>query len=595
VREGLSRPLWLALVIAAFCVPLFIGLDRTDVESDEAIYSYAVDGILAHGDWLNPRSSPHEDAVFLEKPPLKFWIVAAPIRLGLLPHNEFGLRFWDALFGAVAFVYVFSIGKKLAGPLCGLVAVMVLFVNGPLVFEHGLRGNNMEAPLFLCYCGGIYHYLAWGTDEDRRARRRHVVAVGLYFFLGFMTKFVAALFLPVILAISSIANRETRKRVVTDMSAWMLAAGVVIVLASPWFVYQQFKSGNELWRIIFGVHVYQRFTVSLDPGHIHPWNYYYVEIWRELLHMGTAWLMVAGGILLCAVTWRERRLEQITVLAWAVVPLGLMSAVASKLPHYAYPFLPPVALMVGFGPGWIARVGRHHVDRIMEVIQDRLARRTPASTSVRRALLVLTVLSMVVAALTLVFGTLTWRVGGVQVFRNSHVSRPLVLALVLATIGGRGVAAARVVFPVALLLLVLPVNAYENMLTRASIEDHPVRTAAACLLRVRAAELRAGRPAPGILSIGEHKWFLHNYYYYLHHVGGWERLEAADTRTLEHALLVPGHQRPTLVDDASYRGFKAGREVALQSTAVLPLREVLLLMPGPYAVCGPTSRVRTGN
>ena len=35
VRQGLSRPFWLALVVAAFCIPLFIGLGRTDVESDE--------------------------------------------------------------------------------------------------------------------------------------------------------------------------------------------------------------------------------------------------------------------------------------------------------------------------------------------------------------------------------------------------------------------------------------------------------------------------------------------------------------------------------------------------------------------------------
>ena len=44
---------------------------------------------------------------------------------------------------------------------------MVLFVHGPLLFEHGLRGNNMEAPLLLCYCGGVYHYLAWATRRRR--------------------------------------------------------------------------------------------------------------------------------------------------------------------------------------------------------------------------------------------------------------------------------------------------------------------------------------------------------------------------------------------------------------------------------------------
>ena len=79
-----------ALVLALFCLPLFVGLGRTDLGHDEAIYAFGVDRILETGDWLIPKSSPHDDAAFLEKPPLKFWIVAAPIRLGLLPHDEFG-------------------------------------------------------------------------------------------------------------------------------------------------------------------------------------------------------------------------------------------------------------------------------------------------------------------------------------------------------------------------------------------------------------------------------------------------------------------------------------------------------------------------
>ena len=157
--------LWLALVLAVFCLPLFLGLGRADTRDDEAIYSFAVDRILETGDWLEPKSSPNDDWAFLEKPPLKFWIVAAPIRLGLLPDNEFGLRFWDALFGAVAFVYVFLIGCRLIGPACGAIAVLVLFVHQPLLIEHGLRSNNMEGPLFLAYCGGMFHFLAWTDDR----------------------------------------------------------------------------------------------------------------------------------------------------------------------------------------------------------------------------------------------------------------------------------------------------------------------------------------------------------------------------------------------------------------------------------------------
>src|SRR4029450_3964030 len=109
-------------------------------------------------------------------------------KLGLLPHDEFGLRVWDALFGAISFLYVFALGRRLAGPLCGVIAVMSLFVYWPLLFEHGLRNNNMEAPLGRCYCGGVYHYVAWASaasNGDEGKRRRHVLAIFLYFFLGF--------------------------------------------------------------------------------------------------------------------------------------------------------------------------------------------------------------------------------------------------------------------------------------------------------------------------------------------------------------------------------------------------------------------------
>ena len=112
----------LGLVALVFALPLYIGLGRADLRGDEAGHSFSVDRILEIGDWLAPKNSPGEEAVFLEKPPLKFWIVAAPIKAKLLPHDEFGLRFWDPLFAGVAFLYVFAIGSCLAGPMCGAVA-----------------------------------------------------------------------------------------------------------------------------------------------------------------------------------------------------------------------------------------------------------------------------------------------------------------------------------------------------------------------------------------------------------------------------------------------------------------------------------------
>ena len=587
MREGLTRPVWLAAVIIAFCVPLFVGLGRTDMENDEAIYSYAVDGILATGDWLNPLSSPHIDAIFLEKPPLKFWLVAVPMALGLAPANELGMRLWDALFGAVAFLYVFAVGRRLAGSLCGFLAVMVLFVYGPLLFEHGLRNNNMEAPLFLCYCGAIYHYLAWATTPSAARRRGHVAAVTMYFFLGFMTKFVAAVFLPMVLAAATLFDRSTRTLLVREWKAWSAGAVLFLALASPWFIYQQLRVGSTLWRIILGDHVVQRMTVSIDPSHIQPWHYYFTALWRELQLSGTAWLSLAGGILLLARLWRDRNLTVLLIVAWFVVPLGLISLGTSKLHHYLYPFLPPIALAAGYAPVWLLEKTRGRIDSLMARIQQWLDRQGWLGAGLRNAMLVLAAVSLAIAIATVLLGQLDITIGGQRYFRNSHATRPLMVTMILATLAGRGLLAARVLFPVALLLAVVPGEAYEGTVRRTLLDEHPMRAARDCLVQVRQQEYDAHRPAPGIHVIGEQKWMLHSHYYYFRHLGRWDRAETVVDEVVEEGLFKPGHQRPILIGDADYQAFKARHPGALQALAMLRLRDVLLLMPGPYAVCDP--------
>jgi 4-amino-4-deoxy-L-arabinose transferase-like glycosyltransferase len=206
--------LWLALVIALFCVPLFLGLGRTDFENDESIYSFAAEVMAQHGDWLTPKSLPSDTDPFLEKPPLKIWMVAAPIYVGWLPTNEFGERFVDALLGGFAFLYVFGIGRKLAGPVAGIAAAALLFAFDALIFSHGVRSNNMESAMLLAYCGGVYHFLAWrSVNPDVK---RHIFAMSLYFVLGFMTKFVAAIFLPAILMLAAASTRQDLGRVRRD-------------------------------------------------------------------------------------------------------------------------------------------------------------------------------------------------------------------------------------------------------------------------------------------------------------------------------------------------------------------------------------------
>src|SRR5688572_32423199 len=52
----------------------------------------------------------------IRRPPRSTLFPYTTLFRSLLPHTEFGLRFWDALFGAIGFAYVYVIGSPQAAP-----------------------------------------------------------------------------------------------------------------------------------------------------------------------------------------------------------------------------------------------------------------------------------------------------------------------------------------------------------------------------------------------------------------------------------------------------------------------------------------------
>ena len=590
--QGLSiRGPWLALVAALFCLPLFVGLGRTDVGHDEAIYTFGVDRILEIGDWLTPKSSPHEDAEFLEKPPLKFWIVAAPIRFGLLPHTEFGIRFWDALCGAVAFLYVFTIGWRLAGPVCGGVALLLLFVHWPLLFEHGLRSNNMEGALFLSYCGGTFHALAWAAEGDTRASRRHAIAAMLYFVLGFMTKFVAVAFLPLTIGTAALLFRAPREKLLREWRLWAGVSALALALIVPWFAYATVRFGSYFWHVILAEHVVTRFRTFLNPAHVQPWSYYGTEMYHRFGDTQSQWLVMAGLALLVVQTVRRRWFDGAVVVLWFVLPIALISAGTSKLYHYAYPFLPPLALAGGYLASLVVLLLPEPFARALQAVFDWTSARVPAIARacgrprVRAVFLALAAAAALVAAVSLAYGPVRLEVGGTRLFQSSGVIRPGVVVLVFGLLGGATRRASRVV--VALVVAsVLPLQAYRDQLPRLTVELHPMRTATDCLTRLQSDLPESAR---GLYVDVPDEFISHPLYYYFRRVRPWTRAPAADTAAIGRHLDAPAEWKPMLVWDSTYQAFMTARASAETGRPASPpmvaLPDVVLLLPGPYAAC----------
>ena len=594
-----SRP-WLAVVFALFALPLFVGLGRRDITGDEAGHSFSVDRILEIGDWLAPRSSPSENAVFLEKPPLKFWIVAAPIKLGLLPHDEFGLRFWDALFGGLAFLYVFAIGSRLGGSVAGGAAVLILFVQHSLLFQHGLRGNNMEAALLLCYCGGMYHYMAAmsATSDDRGPWGhvgRHAAAVGLYFALGFMVKDVAALFMPATLFATTLVFREWRVQLVRDWRVWAGASALALALIAPWFIYATVRFGAEVWQTMFGVHVYTRLTKFLDPAHVQPWPYYFTSMFYELTVSESAWLVGVGFVVLLEETIRRRWVEGGAVLIWFAMPLLIISAGTSKLYHYAYPYLPPAALAGGYVVGLGYALVPEFLAGVMRIARGYLGFWLPRVKAVcerpilRTLLTGLALVALGIAAASLVYGPVKLTVGGKDLFKSAGVLRPCLLILVAALLTGRVHIPSRVVVLVVVASL-LPLTVYRDVLAEVNTGDHPMKSARDCILQVDAQPGAAALRARGIWVDGLQRGFGHEHYFYFRKVQPWTVAQEPSPDKLTEYLNDPAEQRPMLVLDSVYQAFMHEYNLAPTTPgATLPpmvsFGDVVLILPGPYAVC----------
>lgn len=583
-RIGRGRTAMLAAILLtlACAAPLFIGLDRWDLENDESIYSYAALRMLETRDWLTPRAIP-TDYPLLEKPPLKYWLVGGAMAAGLTPANEFGLRIFDAAFGAVAFAYVMAFGWRLGGLLCGGVALLVLVSIDPLLFQHGLRTNNMEAALFLSYCGGLYHGYRWFDCAHPPMRRRHALAVAAFATLGFMTKFVAVVFLPMSFVAWVCLRPSVMARLRATWTDWILPAVASAIVVLPWFVYQALTN-DAFWDVLFTQHVVTRMTSSLDPAHLEPWYFYFVRTWRELDHGDSLLLALAGLATLGWRAWRRDALPQLLLIWWGL-PFLLISLGTSKLVHYAYPFLPPLALGAGFA--CVAAVRALH-GRLGSRMAAPLAEDPVLSAAIRRPWLRAVLVACGLAALALAVWTfvagprVTLTLGGTDLLRNSSVLRPLLLGGLLLMFAGYPRTTTGAVL-VGGLLLFVPMEKYEERARYTSSIEHPLRAARDCMLAVAA----SGRsPAAGVY-VPDPVRLTHPYYFYFRGTGPWAAGTADWPREVE-ARLSAGTPVILTADQWDLVRGRPDEQVRAALAGVAGVwvdTEVALLLPGAYAGC----------
>jgi 4-amino-4-deoxy-L-arabinose transferase-like glycosyltransferase len=368
------------------------------------------------------------------------------------------------------------------------------------------------------------------------------------------------------------------------------------VLIAPWFLWAWWKFGGLFWYMIFSDAVVTRMTSYLDPTHVQPWYYYPVAMHGWLAGEGTFWLALAGLVVLALQSVRRRWPEGLLVLLWAVLPLIAISFGNSKLYHYTYPFLPPVALAAAYIAALALHVAPAPLARALLALDRRLAEmprvtRILRHRAVRTVLLAIGVTGVAIAVVTVVYGPIRITNGSRDIFKSSGIFRPLLIAVVFGILAGVGRGATRVVVAV-LVLSVLPFPTYRHALLQLTAGQHPMRAARDCIRQVQATtSARLGM----YVDVPQFQ-FPYPHYYYFRTVQPWHRTEEPSPRDLGHFLDDPIARQPILVWEPTFQQFQrdvsAGNPIVSRPPMMVFPRvspDVLLLLPGPYAACSAES------
>src|SRR5580692_11270380 len=138
------RKSWLLGAAAILCTVVWFVLlaQRPMLDPDEGRYAEIPREMLSGGDWV----IPHLNAlVYLEKPPLQYWLTALAFRS--LGQSEFAARLCTGLAGYLSVAAVFFVARRLWGFEAGVRAFSFLSASSLFV----LLGHQMTLDMLLSF------------------------------------------------------------------------------------------------------------------------------------------------------------------------------------------------------------------------------------------------------------------------------------------------------------------------------------------------------------------------------------------------------------------------------------------------------------
>lgn len=301
---------------------------------DEAISAHSAISMVEHGDWLTPHFMGRPA---LYKPPALIWAAALSARLWGI--TRFTLRLPVVLAAALAVALLFLWGAEISSLTAGACAVILLLSNH---LFYTLASLCMTDALLLAFTtAALYAVFADPWLESRAALWGFAAATAA----AILTRGIAGLFPVAVLALYCVTVRPPER---PTLRRALLAAGLALVLAVPWFLYQLAVHPHWFWaeHVVVGLLGYGAATPPRTSPESAPVFY--------LLRLAATDPILLAAVLVALPGFARllpRRASGPTLLAcWFVLGAGTLPW---QYPGAAYllPLIPALALIAAcYGP-----------------------------------------------------------------------------------------------------------------------------------------------------------------------------------------------------------------------------------------------------
>jgi 4-amino-4-deoxy-L-arabinose transferase-like glycosyltransferase len=333
------RRSWMLGVAAASATVLWFALlaQRPLYDPDEGRYAEIPREMLNGGDWVIPRLNA---LVYLEKPPLQYWLTALAYRA--FGQSEFTARLCTGLAGYLSPAAVFLAGRSLWGFDSGLRAL--LFTSASVLFV--LVGHQLTLDMMLSFflTAALACLLTAQMRRDTSGHwRSWMLVCWAAMALAVLTKGLIGVLIPA----ASLGLYLAWQRDWGLLRRLNLRGGVPLfsLIAAPWFVLAA-RANPQFLTFFFIREHFQRYLTPIEHR-TEPWWFF-----APVLAVGiTPWLPQAARALASIFAPRAPRAPRGQFNAarllwvWSVFVLIFFSVSDSKLVTYILPAVPALALL----------------------------------------------------------------------------------------------------------------------------------------------------------------------------------------------------------------------------------------------------------